>query len=378
MYKYLLLTISILLIILGCSNDQKNTIEIQDGNSQFVNSISAQSVNDPGNDITINLEESIRISSSDPNSSSIPEQQEELNKLAEEMTEWSQGITEWSEDFSEWSEEEKEWSSDDSVNMMKDLINIMPGGSMTQQESPKISLQNLLIKNFGPYYDAYSKTFGDIIFNENHTHLVFDEFGRIHNEGQQDQYYNPNFEIKAPADTVLISPIDGVITYIKWQPTEGYTQDDWEIIIKPTMSSNWGISIDHITSIDCDRKNIYQLKCPLPLKIDGQEISEGSTVKAGQVIGYVGNWDDYNNSGINGRTELTVFEQIGSGHFMNHCPMLYLDDMTSAVSLTSVISLMFYYEQWSENTNIYDEDAMVRPGCIYESIEELNGITTPR
>ena len=39
---------------------------------------------------------------------------------------------------------------------------------------------------------------------------------------------------------------------------------------------------------------------------------------------------------------------------------------------------MFYYEQWSENANIYDEDAMVRPGCIYESIEELNGITTPR
>ena len=107
MYKYLLLTTSILLIILGCSNDQKNTIEIQDGNSQFVNSVSAQSVNDPGNDITINLEESIRISSSDPNSSSIPEQQEELNKLAEEMTEWSQEITEWSEEFSEWSEEEK-------------------------------------------------------------------------------------------------------------------------------------------------------------------------------------------------------------------------------------------------------------------------------
>ena len=374
-YKYLLLSSSILLIIGGCDDDPKNTIEIQNGNSvQLLNSdgkVSEQSVNDPGNDITINLEESISISSSDPNSPSIPKQQEKLNKLAEEMTEWP-------EKFSEWSAEEKDWSAENSVDIMKGIVNIIPGGSATQEEIPKISLKNLLIQNFGPYYDGYTKTFGDIIFNENHTHLVFDEFGRIHNAGQEDQYYNPNFEIKAPADTLLVSPIDGVITYIKWQPTEGYTQDDWEIIIKPSMSSTWGISIDHITSIDCDRKNNSQLKCSLPLKIDGQEIAEGTTVRAGQIIGYVGNWDDYNNSGINGRTELTVFEQIGSGHFMNHCPMLYLDDMTSAASLTSVISLMFYYEQWSKNTNIYDEDAMVRPGCIYEMIEEVNGITTPK
>ncbi len=147
-HKYLLLSIPLLLIILGCSDDQKNTISIQNGNALFENPISAQSVDGPVNDITINLEENIRISTSDPNSPSIPEQQKELNKLAEEMTEWSEGITEWSEDFSEWSEEEKEWSSDDSVNVMKGLINIMPGGSMTQQEGPKISLKNLLIQNF--------------------------------------------------------------------------------------------------------------------------------------------------------------------------------------------------------------------------------------
>ena len=375
MYKYLLLSTLILLIILGCSDEQKNATEIQNGNSaQLVNSdyeIPGQSINDPGNDITINLEESISISSSDPNSPSMPKHQEELNKLSEEMTEWS-------EEFSEWSPEEKDWSAENSAAIMKGIVNIMPGGSTTQEEIPKISLKNLLIQNFGPDYDNYTKTFGDIIFNENHTHLVFDEFGRIHNAGQEDQYYNPNFEIKAPADTLLVSPIDGVITYIKWQPTEGYTQDDWEIIIKPSMSSKWGISIDHITSIDCDRKNNSQLKCSLPLKIDGQEIVERTTVKSGQIIGYVGNWDDYNNSGINGRTELTVFEQIGSGHFINHCPMVYLDDKSSAESLTSIINLMFYYEQWSSNTDIYDEDSMVHPGCIYEMIEEVNGITTPK
>jgi len=368
MYKYLLLSTSILLIILGCSDEQKNTIEIQNGNSaQLVNSdyeISTQSVNDPGNDITINLEESISISASDLNSPSMPKQEEELNKLSEEMTEWSP--------------EEKDWSAENSAAIMKGIVNIMPGGRTTQEEIPEISLKNLLIQNFGPDYDNYTKTFGDIIFNENHTHLVFDEFGRIHNAGQEDQYYNPNFEIKAPADTLLVSPIDGVITYIKWQPTEGYTQDDWEIIIKPSMSSKWGISIDHITSIDCDRKNNSQLKCSLPLKIDGQEIAERTTVKSGQIIGYVGNWDDYNNSGINGRTELTVFEQIGSRHFINHCPMVYLDDKSSAESLTSIINLMFYYEQWSSNTDIYDEDSMVHPGCIYEMIEEVNGITTPK
>ena len=43
-------------------------------------------------------------------------------------------------------------------------------------------------------------------------------------------------------------------------------------------------------------------------KINGETGGVGTQIEAGQVLGYVGNWSSHNNSGINGRTELTVFK----------------------------------------------------------------------
>ena len=234
-------------------------------------------------------------------------------------------------------------------------------------------LQNLLIKNFGPYV-RNEVTSGDFKLDRRFGQTVFDEFGRLHNVGQSNEYENPTFEYKLPADTQILVPIEGVVDRIVWQPTAGYMQNDWEIFIKPSRGSSWIVVIDHIVSIDCDRSS--RATCDLPLTIDGQELQPGVSVQAGQILGYVGNWDDQSGSEIRGRTELTIGEQKDDG-FYNQCPtMMLADDVKEALEL-SVTSFMTDYENWSGDSGAYAQDRMVAPGCLFSTIKEVDGKTEP-
>ena len=235
------------------------------------------------------------------------------------------------------------------------------------------ALQNLLIKNFGPYSRSEG-TSGDFRFDRRFDGTVFDEFGRLHNVGQSNEYANPTFEYKLPADTQIVAPINGVIDLIAWQPTTSYKQDDWEVMIKPSRGSSWTVVIDHIVSIDCDRSS--QTICDLPLTIDGQELQPGMAVQAGQVIGYVGNWDDQSGSKIMGRTELTIGEHKDDG-FYNQCPtMMLAEDVQQALKI-GVSSFMTDYESWSGDSGAYAQDKMVAPGCLYSTLREANGKIEP-
>ncbi len=249
-------------------------------------------------------------------------------------------------------------------------------------QAPK--LKNLLIQNLGPW-DPSSATFGALKFNAKNSHGVFDDFGVLHNPGQANQYDNPTFEFKAPADTVLISPVSGVVTMLTWQPTTSYKQDDWDLIIAPSSRSKWGVNLDHVVSIDCDRSGVAPVTCDLPLTINGEVVKEGTVIEAGQVLGYVGNWPDTSNSGINGRTELTVYEYVREGAMpgqnlgvINHCPTMYLDGSVETFYKTKIQDLMFRYEEWSGDSSVYPQGQMVSPGCRYSAIKEnSNGVTEP-
>ncbi|MCH2307907.1 MAG: hypothetical protein MK359_06420, partial [SAR202 cluster bacterium] len=94
-------------------------------------------------------------------------------------------------------------------------------------EAPK--LQNLLIANLGPW-DTNDSSFGDLKYNRQFTKTVFDDFGMLHNKGQADQYDNPTFEFRAPADSILQSPVSGDVDMVKWQPSESNTLDDCALL----------------------------------------------------------------------------------------------------------------------------------------------------
>ncbi len=244
-------------------------------------------------------------------------------------------------------------------------------------------LKNLMLQNLGPW-DSASATFGDMKFDSRYGRTVFDDFGMIHNPGETRQYDNPTFEFAAPADSIVLAPISGVITMLTWQPTAGYKQDDWDIIIAPSMGSKWRVNLDHVVSIDCDRTGSAPIFCDLPLTIDGDPVTEGTIIDAGQVLGYVGNLPDRTNSGINGRTELSFFEYVRKAEspmedfgVINHCPTMHLDDSVESVFKAKIQNLMDNYEAWAGNSSIYPQDEMVSPGCRYRAIEELDGVTAP-
>ena len=242
-------------------------------------------------------------------------------------------------------------------------------------EAPK--LQNLLIANLGPW-DTNDSSFGDLKYNQQFSKTVFDDFGMLHNKGQADQYDNPTFEFRAPADTILLAPVSGVVDMLNWQPSETYTQDDWDIVIKPSQGSMWGINIDHIVSIDCDRTGSTPVVCNLPLKVNGTILSKGSVIKAGQVLGYIGNWRDYDKTGINGRTELTVMKYFDDySGVTNYCPTMYLNENIEQYFKSAVQDLMDSYETWIGDSSIYNQEDMVAPGCRYSAITEINGLTQP-
>ena len=96
------------------------------------------------------------------------------------------------------------------------------------------------------------------------------------------------------------------------------------------------------------------------------------------MLGYVGNWSSYDNTGINGRTELTVFKYFDDySGVTNYCPTMYLDESVESVIKASIQELMDSYEAWSGDSSHYNQDQMVSPGCRYSAIKEVNGITEP-
>jgi hypothetical protein len=276
---------------------------------------------------------------------------------------------------------------DAETNMMKRMMCKMTKSMASDQsaaadtQAPK--LQNLMMQNLGPW-DPATATFGDLKFDSNYAKTVFDDFGMLHNPGQATQYDNPTFEFKAPADSTVLAPMSGVVTMLNWQPTTSYLQDDWDMIIAPFEGSKWGVNLDHIVSIDCDRSGYAPVLCELPITINGEVVTLGTEIEAGQVLGYVGNWPDRSNSGINGRTELTLFEYDRSGApgedlgVINHCPTMNLDESVETALKAKIQELMDSYETWSGDSSSYPQDQMVSPGCRYRAIEEnSNGVTTP-
>ena len=239
-------------------------------------------------------------------------------------------------------------------------------------------LMNLLIENWGPY-DSSTGISGDFEFRSDLEAIFFYEYGRLNAIGTPDEYENPTFEYQVPRDTFVYMPIDGVVSRIRWQPTSGYKQDDWEIFIKPSMESDWMIIIDHVVSIDCNRSSTKV--CDLPLTINGVEITTGTEVKAGDLFGYVGNREDNSGGNVFGRTEITIGKYIEDGNqvvgTISYCPMNYLDPSVKQSLESSVNNIMASYETWLGDSSFYDESNMVAPGCIYSQISETNGKTTP-
>ena len=245
-----------------------------------------------------------------------------------------------------------------------------------RDDSPPV-LYNILVDSFSGY-DPTTSMMGPFKFSKSFLKgsfpTVFDEFGRVHDAGKPTEYENPTFEYRFPARTELISPVTGMVDDISWQPNDTYKQDDWELIIKPSRFSAWRVSIDHVVSLSCDMTS--KEICEQPLTVNGEQVKVGMQITAGDKIGYAGHFVDNTNSGMVGRTEITVGRFASGGVFESYCPVMYLDESVKQDFRDSISGLMDAYEEWSGDRTLYDQSEMVEPGCLYEQINDIGNKTT--
>ena len=225
--------------------------------------------------------------------------------------------------------------------------------------------------SFGPFDEATS-TSGDFLFvwDDAYPALALSEFGRDY-QHTSGVVRSPGFEFRVPGDTLVYIPVDGVVERLRFQPTSDYLPvvtrdgDDWEVGFRPTVDGEWGVEIDHVVSLDCPRPRSTDEVCELPLRVDGEVLMVGSSVRAGQVLGYVGNVSDWGGTGLDGRTELGVTEYPGHPLAVQHCPVLLLADGVRDTVVTAIGTFLDDFEAWAGDDSVYDQGSMVVPGCLY-------------
>ena len=254
------------------------------------------------------------------------------------------------------------------------------GCSLCRSESSPFVLENLGILSFGPY-DPATETSGAFEFREGFTQNYFLEFGVL--IGGETPHYNPTFEYYLPKGTQVLSPVDGFVTWSGWQPSQGYKQDDWELFLRPSEASSgsesdWFFEFDHVLSLDCDPDS-YEV-CDDELRINGEIVTPGMAIQAGDVIGYVGNYGHASADYPFGRTELAIgkYERDSGGYVtgtQNYCLTLYLSDSVKAELENEVTQFLADLEAWSGDDAIYAQGEMVAPGCNSEKM--VDGVPVP-
>lgn len=197
---------------------------------------------------------------------------------------------------------------------------------------------------------------------------------------------NSTLEFHVPSDTLVYAPMDGTVETIYWHDNEGLHQDwdDWGIMIKPLSDNRpptdgapapftWIVEIDHVVSLNCQRPRIWPDVCRLLPVIEGVELEVGMTVKEGQVLGYAGNLADYENTGLKGRTEISIQQTTDDWQINNgYCPLLFLARSKRLEIENEIRDYISAYEKWADDANAYNEGEMVSPGCYYARAEYDN------
>ena len=197
---------------------------------------------------------------------------------------------------------------------------------------PPPVLKNLLV-NFGAW-DPITDRAGDFHFLASEE-KVFLEFGAvvITPDGPKTL---PTFEYRLSPDAVVVSPLDGTVESIRFQDDT----NDYELHLTSSPTSPFLVVVDHLIDL---------------------LVSQGDAVAAGQSLGKVGPF-----SLTLGRTELQVINFIEE---INYCPFELFDPALSLAFQQKVSNLMADWETFKGDASVYDQAAMVAPGCVVSTLQ---------
>jgi hypothetical protein len=198
---------------------------------------------------------------------------------------------------------------------------------------PPPRLQNLAVA-FAPW-DPVTDLAGDFVFVAAEE-KVFLEFGAVVNTPDGPKTL-PTFEYRVDPDAVVVSPIDGRVEAIAFDSDT----NDYEIHLLSSPLSPFLVVVDHVTD---------------PL------VAEGDAVVAGQTLGQPGTFSD-----TLGRTELQLVNFVER---RSYCPLALAAPALAADLHADVSGLMDDWESFQGDAALYDQAAMLRPGCLADSLAE--------
>jgi hypothetical protein len=198
---------------------------------------------------------------------------------------------------------------------------------------PPPRLQNLAVA-FAPW-DPVTDLAGDFVFVAAEE-KVFLEFGVVVDSPDGPKPL-PTFEYRVNPDAVVVSPIDGTVEAIAFKSET----NDYEIRLLASPLSPFLVVVDHVTD---------------PL------VAEGDAVAAGQALGVPGTF-----SASLGRTELQIVNFVER---RSYCPLLLADPALAAALHADVSGLMDDWESFQGDAALYDQAAMLLPGCLADSLAE--------
>ncbi|MFC1687857.1 hypothetical protein ACFL0L_04730 [Patescibacteria group bacterium] len=185
-------------------------------------------------------------------------------------------------------------------------------------------------------YDSATGLAGDYDFNSS-LDKVFGEFGRTVQDGMGGDKVLPSFDMFVSADANLYSPLAAEVVMVTYQELSS----DYEVHVKTAENSVWLINFDHITNLD-------------------PAIVEGATIESGQLLGNAAPW------GSGYLIELMITRDLGSGA-VGYCPYDFFTPTLKSTLSSSLNTLMSDWETFKGDTNIYDESAYVKPGCLTDT-----------
>ncbi len=197
--------------------------------------------------------------------------------------------------------------------------------STTSSNSPPV------IKNLGINFDTA------FVFLQSEDKL-FREYG-AEVTGPSGPKILPTFEYRTAKDADVFAISDGVVKQITYQNETS----DYEIHVLPSENSQWTIEHDHVNN---------------------PKISIGNQIKAGDIIGKVGNL-----GGSLGRTEIMMWDS-SSSRPMTYCPLKYFDPQLVEQYKQKITKHMRDWEEFKSNPGLYNEDRHVLPGCVYEKLAD--------
>jgi hypothetical protein len=208
-----------------------------------------------------------------------------------------------------------------------------------QTDTPEPQEDPFTIENLGVSFGAWDKQTnqaGDFDFSSALQFTkIFSEFGAQTKDPQGQIKELPTMDFIIRSDAFIVAIAEGEVTRMVYQ--EGSA--DYEFSIQSLNDPSYVVVYDHLVNL---------------------KIQTGDLVQPGDHLGNPRPWT----SEIGG-LEIMVNNLETK---LSVCPLCYMNEETLEINVRNISQLMNDWEEFKNDTTIYDQENHIIPGCRYESM----------